>query len=60
MEMSAVLGFAAIALTMIAVPGPDWAYVLGVGARDRVLVPAVGGLMVGYVLITLVVSVGVG
>ena len=60
MEMSAVLGFAAIALTMIAVPGPDWAYVLGVGARDRVLVPAVAGLMVGYVLITLVVSVGVG
>lgn len=60
MQMSAVLGFAAIALTMIAVPGPDWAYVLGVGARDRVLVPAVGGLMVGYVLITLVVSVGVG
>jgi threonine/homoserine/homoserine lactone efflux protein len=60
MEMSAVLGFAAIALTMIAVPGPDWAYVLAVGARDRVIVPAVGGLMVGYVLITLVVSFGVG
>jgi threonine/homoserine/homoserine lactone efflux protein len=60
MEMSAVLGFAAIALTMIAVPGPDWAYVLAVGARDRVIVPAVGGLMVGYVLITAVVAFGVG
>ena len=60
MEMSAVLGFAAIALTMIAVPGPDWAYVLAVGARDRVIVPAVGGLMTGYVLITLVVALGVG
>lgn len=60
MQISAVLGFAAIALTMIAVPGPDWAYVLAVGARDRVIVPAVGGLMVGYVLITAVVALGVG
>lgn len=60
MEMSAVIGFGAIALTMIAVPGPDWAYVLAVGARDRVIVPAVGGLMAGYVLITVVVALGVG
>lgn len=60
MELAAVLGFAGVAFTLIAVPGPDWAYILAAGARDRVVWPAVGGLMLGYVLITAVVAVGVG
>ena len=40
MEPTAVLGFAAIAFALIAVPGPDWAYVLAAGARDHVVMPA--------------------
>lgn len=58
--MSAVLGFAVIAFTLIAVPGPDWAYVLAVGGRDHVVVPAVSGILAGYALITMVVVAGVG
>jgi threonine/homoserine/homoserine lactone efflux protein len=60
MDRSAVLAFAAVALTLIAIPGPDWAYVLAAGARDRVVAPVVGGIMVGYLLITGVVALGVG
>ena len=60
MELSAVLGFAALALTLIAVPGPDWAYVLAAGARDHVVTPVVGGIMIGYALITAVVVAGIG
>jgi len=60
MELSAVLGFAALALTLIAVPGPDWAYVLAAGARDHVVTPVVGGMMIGYALITAVVVAGIG
>lgn len=60
MEISAVLGFAAIAFTLIAVPGPDWAFVLAASTRDRLVIPAVGGLLVGYALITLAVVAGVG
>ncbi|WP_202816679.1 LysE family translocator [Kytococcus sp. HMSC28H12] len=60
MELGLVMGFAAIALTLIAVPGPDWAYVLSASLRDRVVAPAVGGLALGYVLITAVGAVGVG
>ncbi|MGB9377074.1 MAG: LysE family translocator [Mycobacteriales bacterium] len=45
---------------LIAVPGPDWAFILGAGARDRVVVPAVSGLMIGYALLTLLVAAGVG
>lgn len=60
MELTAVLGFAAIAFTLIAVPGPDWAYVLAAGARDHIVLPAITGITTGYALITLVVVVGVG
>ncbi|MFC0582053.1 LysE family translocator [Micrococcoides hystricis] len=58
--MTAVLGFALIAFTLIVVPGPDWAYILAAGARDHVVVPVVSGVMVGYALITLVLVVGLG
>ncbi|PKZ42193.1 LysE family translocator [Kytococcus schroeteri] len=60
MDIGLLLGFAAITSTLIAVPGPDWAYVLSASLRDRVVAPAVGGLALGYVLITAVVAVGVG
>lgn len=60
MELSAVLGFAAVAVALIAVPGPDWAYVLAAGARDHVVAPVVGGILLGYALITAVVVAGIG
>lgn len=60
MELTSVLGFAAIAFTLIVVPGPDWAYILAAGTRDHVVLPAVSGIMAGYVLITAVVVVGAG
>ncbi|MEV0155563.1 LysE family translocator [Micromonospora sp. NPDC050686] len=60
MQLSAVLAFAAIAFTLIAVPGPDWAYVLAAGARDHVVLPVVGGVMAGYVILTAIMVAGVG
>lgn len=60
MDFSAVLSFTLIAVTLIVVPGPDWAYVLASGVRDRVVVPAVAGLMMGYACLTTVVAVGIG
>jgi threonine/homoserine/homoserine lactone efflux protein len=60
MQISVVVGFALIALTLVVVPGPDWAYVLAVGARDRVVGQAVAGLLLGYLAITAVVVAGVG
>ncbi|MFI2713051.1 LysE family translocator [Micromonospora sp. NPDC018662] len=60
MDLAAVLAFSAVAFALIVVPGPDWAFVLAAGTRDRVVAPAVGGLMAGYALITLLVAVGVG
>lgn len=60
MEPSALLAFAGVAITLIVVPGPDWAFVLTAGARDRVVLPAVAGLVAGYLLVAAVVAVGAG
>ena len=60
MEVAAVLGFIAFAATLVAVPGPDWAFIITSGARDRVVGPAVGGVLIGYVVLTTVVAIGVG
>jgi threonine/homoserine/homoserine lactone efflux protein len=60
MAASSVLAFWAVALLLIVVPGPDWAFVLGSGLRGRSAVPAVGGLVLGYGAITVVVAAGVG
>jgi threonine/homoserine/homoserine lactone efflux protein len=60
MAASSVVAFWAVALLLIIVPGADWAFVLGASLRARSVVPAVGGLVLGYAGITLVVAAGVG
>ncbi|AEF40610.1 LysE family translocator [Hoyosella subflava] len=60
MSPTQVVGFWVIAVLLIALPGPDWAFTIAAGVRDRTVYPAVGGLMAGYVLLTGVVAAGVG
>ncbi|MFD1505406.1 LysE family translocator [Georgenia yuyongxinii] len=60
MEPAALAMFSGIAAAMVAVPGPDWVFVLAAGTRNRVVLPAVTGLMIGYALITTAVALGVG
>jgi threonine/homoserine/homoserine lactone efflux protein len=60
MAASSVAAFWAVALLLIAVPGPDWAFVLSSGLRARSVVPAVGGIALGYAGITILVAAGVG
>lgn len=52
MAVSALTAFWAVSLLLVMVPGADWAYVIAAGLRDRSVVPAVGGLLAGYVLLT--------
>jgi threonine/homoserine/homoserine lactone efflux protein len=60
MALSSVAAFWLVALLLIIVPGPDWAFVLSAGIRARSVVPAVGGLALGYAGIAVVVAAGVG
>jgi threonine/homoserine/homoserine lactone efflux protein len=60
MNLSAVLAFWGVCLALIIVPGADWAFVVSAGLRGRSVVPAVGGLVLGYTVLTAVVAAGVG
>jgi threonine/homoserine/homoserine lactone efflux protein len=59
-SITSVLAFWAVALLLIVVPGADWAFIVGAGLRGRSVGPAVGGLVIGYTAMTLVVAAGVG
>jgi threonine/homoserine/homoserine lactone efflux protein len=60
MALHAIAAFWAVALLLIAVPGPDWAFIIGTVLGGRSLARAVAGLAIGYSAMTLVVAVGVG
>jgi len=38
----------------------DWAYAISAGMRNRMVLPAVFGILLGYLLITVIIAVGVG
>jgi threonine/homoserine/homoserine lactone efflux protein len=60
MTLDSVLAFWGVCALLIAVPGADWAFVVGAGLRGQSVVPAVAGLVLGYAGLTVVVSLGVG
>lgn len=59
MPIENVLTFIAVALALIVIPGPDWAFVLGASARDARVAAPVLGLGIGYFLVTIIVAAGV-
>jgi threonine/homoserine/homoserine lactone efflux protein len=59
-SVGTILAFWGVALLLIVVPGADWAFTIGAGAHQRTVVPAVGGLVIGYAAMTVVVTAGVG
>ena len=48
MALDSVLAFWGVCALLIAVPGADWAFVVGAGLRGQSVVPAVAGLVLGY------------
>jgi threonine/homoserine/homoserine lactone efflux protein len=59
MAIASVMSFWAVSLLLVLVPGADWAYAIAAGLRDRSVLPAVAGLVAGYVALTAVVAAGV-
>lgn len=59
MAIGAVIAFWAVSFLLVLVPGADWAYAIAAGLRDRSVLPAVAGLLAGYVALTAVVAAGV-
>lgn len=58
MKPGAVAAFLTIDVVLVLTPGPDWAYVIAVGLRDRIVLPAVAGIVAGYVALTAAVAAG--
>lgn len=59
MHIENVLAFVAVALALIVIPGPDWAFILGASARDSKVAAPVLGLGIGYFVVTAIVAVGI-
>jgi threonine/homoserine/homoserine lactone efflux protein len=60
MALSSIAAFWAVAALLIAVPGADWAYVIGTVLSGRRVLLAVSGIVIGYAGITIAVAAGVG
>ncbi|WP_171168050.1 LysE family translocator [Streptomyces sp. I05A-00742] len=58
MAVDSMTAFLGVSVLLLLVPGADWAYTIAAGLRDRSVIPAVGGLMLGYVGLTVVVVAG--
>lgn len=56
---STLAAFWAVSILFVLTPGADWAYALSAGMR-RAALPALGGLLLGHLVATLVVAAGVG
>ena len=59
MSISTVAAFWAVSFLLVITPGADWAYAIAAGLRHRTVLPAVGGMLAGYLLVTAVVAAGV-
>lgn len=59
MPISSVVAFWTVSFLLVMVPGADWAYAITAGLRHRTVVPAVSGLLIGYVVLTATVAAGV-
>ncbi|WP_016906723.1 LysE family translocator [Streptomyces xiaopingdaonensis] len=58
MDTTTLAAFLAVDLLLVFTPGADWAFAIAAGLRDRSVVPAVAGLLAGYVGYTLLAVAG--
>lgn len=60
MNPALLAAFWAVSMMFVIMPGADWAYAISAGMRDRAILPAVAGLLLGHLVATLIVAAGVG
>jgi threonine/homoserine/homoserine lactone efflux protein len=60
LDVTLWLAYIVAAGALLFLPGPDWAFMLANGARQRRTAPGVTGLTMGYVILALVVALGIG
>jgi threonine/homoserine/homoserine lactone efflux protein len=58
MTFGSFVGFWAVSFVLVITPGADWAYAIAAGLRQRTVLPAVGGMLVGQLFATAAVAAG--
>lgn len=58
MDPQLILGFATVSVALALTPGADWAYAISSGLGGRRIAPAVGGLLGGYLVHTILIVAG--
>ncbi|MFF2732847.1 LysE family translocator [Streptomyces sp. NPDC058008] len=58
MDTITLTAFLGVDLLLVLTPGADWAFAISAGLRERSVVPAVAGLIAGYVGYTLLAIAG--
>jgi threonine/homoserine/homoserine lactone efflux protein len=58
MTFGMVAAFWAVSCLLVLTPGADWAYAINAGLRYRSVLPAISGLLAGYLAITVIVAAG--
>lgn len=52
--------FWALSFALVMTPGADWAHAISAGVHGKAIPRAIGGMLLGYVAITLAVAAGIG
>ncbi|MBP1327178.1 threonine/homoserine/homoserine lactone efflux protein [Leucobacter exalbidus] len=59
MDMALLGAFAISGLGFAVLPGADWGYAIATGVRGRGIWPAISGMVLGYVILTVATAFGV-
>jgi len=60
MSVEMLAAFWVVSALLVITPGADWAYAITAGMHQRAIAPAIGGLLSGHLLATIIVAAGVG
>jgi threonine/homoserine/homoserine lactone efflux protein len=60
MSVSILMAFWAVSFLFVITPGMDWAYAISAGINGKMVLPAVGGMLIGHLIATIIIAAGVG
>ncbi|GAA4063886.1 LysE family translocator [Agromyces indicus] len=60
MDTQLLIAAAVMMVLMVVLPGPDWAYLIASGMRERSVLPSLAGILLGYLATVAAVAIGVG
>ncbi|MFC9919595.1 LysE family translocator [Agromyces binzhouensis] len=60
MDVQLLIACSVMMTLMVILPGPDWAFLIAAGTRERTILPSLAGILLGYLATVAAVAIGVG